>query len=353
MIPEALLIQAALLEAGLFLATWVLVFGHGTANAVRRRRRPRLERARHLLAAGLPERALEPGAARALRRLGGAEAAELFATFTPHLRGAEREWLSGIALELGLVERAIRRCRSRRWWRRLHGARLLTMTGGGEEAVLAMAHDPHPLVRSQVAEWAGAYPSEAGLRTLTHMLGDRSRSSRYSVQDALVRLGGLAVQPLARALEAVRDPLAAATGLRVAEGIGDPRLLAPVLALSSETSPEVRRAAYAALGAVGGEMAGERLVAALADPDPSARATAATALGRMGHWQAASALAREMVHTAWDVRLAAGRALARLGPPGEITLRRVLDSSNAFAADMARHVLDRSRVEGTRPAAAP
>lgn len=350
MIPEPLLIAATQLEAGVFLAAWLLIMGHGVFTGVRRRRRPRLERARRLLAAGLPDRALDDDARTALRRLDAGEAAELFATFTPHLRGAEQEWLGGIALELGLVARARRLCRSRLWWRRLHGARLITLVGGGEEAILALAHDRNPLVRSQVAEWAGAYGTPAGIRTLGDMLGDRSRASRYSVEDALVRLGGLAVEPLAERLAHVRRPIPSITGLRAAGGLGDPRLLPSILTHCDRENPEVRRAAFAALGAIGGEEAGRRLVAALEDPDPRARAEAATALGRMGHWQAAGVLARELGHTAWDVRLAAGRALANLGPPGEITLRKMLDAPNAFAADMARHVLDRARVDRARPA---
>ena len=352
MIPEPLLLQAAAFEVGMFAATWIIIFGHGAFWAARRRRRPRLDRARRVLAAALPERTLDDAGRRALRRLDAAQAAELFATFTPHLRGAERDWLGAVALDLGLADRARRLCRSRLWWRRLQGVRLLTLVGGRaaeEEAVLPLAWDRNPLVRSQVAEWAGAHPTDAGIRTLTEMLGDPSRSSRFSVQDALVRLGGLVVEPLALRLASVQNPLAATTGLRVAEGLGDPRLLSAVAALCDAPEPGVRQAAYAALGSIGGEGAAARLVAALGDAHPSARAAAAAAIGRMGHWPAAAALAKEMAHTAWDVRLAAGRALARLGPPGELTLRKVLDSPNAFAADMARHVLDRARLDRTRP----
>ena len=350
MIPAPLLVDAALAAAGLFLATWVVILGHGVARAIRRTRRPRLERGRRLLAASLLDRGLDDDARRALRRLGPAEAAELFATFTPHLRGAEQEWLTEVAVDLGLVRRAGRMCRSRIWWRRLQGVRLLTLVGGEDDAVLALAEDPSPVVRSQVAEWAGAYPSEAGVRALIEMLGDPTRSSRYSVQDALVRLGGMAVEPLARRLASVTDPVAAVAGLRVAEGLGDPRLLPHVLDLADHADVEVRSAAFAALGALGGRAAADRLLAGLAEPVPACRAAAASALGRMGHWQAAPALARELGHTAWDVRLAAGRALARLGPPGEITLRRMLDAPNAFAADMARHVLDRAALDRTRTA---
>jgi hypothetical protein len=349
-IPEPLLVTATIFELGVVLAAWLLIVGHGAVASLRKRSRRRIEAAHRALAAGLLDRELDAGARARLRRLRTREAAALFADFAPHLRGAEREWLAEVAVEMGLVKRAGRLCRSRLWWRRLYGARILTLVGGATDAVLGLADDPNALVRSQVAEWAGAYPSDAAVIALTAMLGDRSRSSRFAVQDALVRLGGMAVQPLAGRLADGPDPLAAITGLRVARGLGDPRLLEPTLALSDHGRADVRAAAYAALGSMGGREAATRLVRALDDPDTAARAAAVRALGRLGHWQAGPAIARQLDHTAWDVRLAAGRALVALGPPGRVILQQMLDAPNTFVADMARHVLDSARLA---PAASP
>lgn len=348
MIPEALLINAAFFEAGLLLATWSLILGQGLVSAVRRRRRQRIADAQRVLATGLLDRDLDDHQLTRLRQLRGAELASLFAAFASRLRGAERDWLGEVAMDVGLVNRARRLCASRLWWNRLHGARILTLVGGDPGVVLSMADDPNPLVRSQVAEWAGTHPSPAGVRTLTEMLGDPSRASRFSVQDALVQLGGLAVEPLAERLTGSPEPVAALTGLRVARGLGDPRLVPPVLALSQHADPEVREAAFDALGALGGGAA-SRLLEGLQDPHTPARAAAATALGRMGHWQAAPVIAQNLDDPAWDVRLAAGRALAALGPPGHLILRKMLDASNTFVADMARHVLDSARLERAPP----
>lgn len=349
MIPEALLITASLYLGGVLVATWAVILGHGAAVLLLRHRRRRLGIAHRALAKGLTERELDGEDLARIRRLTAGEAAKLFGSFAPHLRGAEREWLGEVAGTIGLTARARHLCASRIWWKRLHGARILTLVGGAPDAVLALARDPHPLVRSQVAEFAGSYPDEAGVRTLTEMLGDPSRASRFSVQDALVRLGGQAVAPLAERLAGDPDPVAARTGLRVARGLGDPRLLEPVLQLSEHPDPTLREAAYQALGAMGGDEAAARLLRGLDDENTPARAAAAAGLGRMGRWQAGAALARKLDDTAWDVRLAAGRALATLGPPGHIILRKMLHAPNTFVADMARHVLDGRQVEGARP----
>ena len=72
---------------------------------------------------------------------------------------------------------------------------------------------------------------------------------------------------------------------------------------------------------------------------PEVRAAAAQALGKLRHWPAAAALAALLRDRAWEVRRAAGFALRALGAPGLLFLRRSLQDTDRYAADMARHVL--------------
>ena len=65
-------------------------------------------------------------------------------------------------------------------------------------------------------------------------------------------------------------------------------------------------------------------------------------LGALGHWPSSPLLADSLGDPAWEVRRAAGLALDRLGGPGQLYLRRALDSTDRFARDMARQVLDRA-----------
>lgn len=343
-IPTWLLVDVATLEAALVLATWLALLLSGLSRTIRRARAHRIAEARRALVGGLLSRSLTAEASQRLERLSNRERLETFLGVAPNLRGSERAWLESVADEMGLVRHGTRLCRSRFWWRRLRGLRILTLVGGREEDVLPLADDTHPLVRSQVVEWCGVHSSPAAIRTVVSMLADSSRVGRFAVQDALVRLGEPAVAPLVEQLGQIRDPIEAITGLDVARGLADPRLTEPALFHSWHPDPAVRRRAYYALGATRGAEAADRLEEGLNDPDESARAAAAESLGAMGHWPAAGALSRLLSSPIFDLRHAAAVALARLGAPGELFLRRALGSADRYAADMARHMLETAAV---------
>lgn len=352
-IPDSLLLDIVLIEALVLGVAWVAILLHGVRSVAERSREPRIAAARDEVVKGLLARDFDAMDAAVVNRLRRSERIRLFNRVAPNLRGRERDWLGELAEELGLVEYGRKRTRSRFWWRRLRGARLLTLTGRSGDAVLQLADDPSPLVRSQVAEWCGANPSDRAVGTLIGMLDDRSQASRFTVRDALVRIGNDAIDPLTDALNRMPIPddepppeeLHAVVGaLAVAHGLGDGRLASAVLRLADHPSARVREMAFRALGTAGGEESTGRLVEGLEDPDIGARAAAAQALGELGHWQAGPSLIRALRDEAWDVRAAAGRALVRIGPPGELLLRRALGARDAFAADMARHALDTAAV---------
>jgi hypothetical protein len=353
-IPDWLLINVAIVEGVLLALAWLTILGHGVRGMVRRAREPRIAEARDAVVRGLLAGTLDALDRQPIDRLSRGDRVRLFHRVAPNLRGRERGWLGQLAEELGLVGYGKRLSRSRFWWRRLRGARLLTLAGGAGDAVLRLADDRHPLVRSQVAEWCGANPSERGVETLIGMLGDVSQASRFAVQDALVRLGTDAIDGLAGALDRIpispgetgpgQDARAALAGLAVARGIGDSRLAPSILRLADHPSPAVRESAFRALGTAGGSDAPDRLIEGLEDPEAEARTAAAAALGELEHWPAGPSLVRALGDPAWDVRAAAGRALIRIGPPGELLLRSALHSEDSFASDMARHAMDTASV---------
>ncbi|HEX8213586.1 MAG TPA: HEAT repeat domain-containing protein [Longimicrobium sp.] len=336
--------------AALFVAALAFIAAHGVWLLLRRRwRAARLAEGRAVMAGVATAPALEPQAVRRLRALPPNIQSQLLVELTRNLGGSVRERVGVLARELGLLDHARRLSRSRFWWRRLRGLRLLTAFGGDEaEAVLPHFHDSHPAVRAQAAEWAGDHPSPAAVRALLEMLADPATLCRFAVQDSILRVGLAAAEPLAEHL-ARSSGCAAAPALEVAAALAQPEFAEPALRLCGDPDPEVRAQAAAVVGAVQAPECAVVLAGLLADPDARVRATAAAALGRIGHWPAAPAVAKLLRDPAFPVRRAAGLALRGLGSPGMLLLGRYRADTDPFAADMARQVLD---LPDTAPGAA-
>jgi hypothetical protein len=264
---------------------------------------------------------------------------ELLVELARSLEGSTRDNLGRMARATGIVRRAERLAHSRFWWRRLRGARLLTLLGGDEILALSLLNDRHPAVRAQATEWAGQHATPAMIDALLSALGERAAFCRFAAQDALLRLGHAALAPLNAYLERAQGKSLVAA-LDVAIGMPQP-IFAPVaMQLSSDENPKVRARAITVLGAIGGRESVDTVLRRLDDPIPSVRAAAARAIGRLGHWPGAPLVAALLRDRAWEVRLSAGLALRDLGSPGLLLLRRFESDTNLFAADMARQVLD-------------
>lgn len=327
--------------AVLFVGALAFIVAHGVWLLLRRRwRAARLAEGRAVMAGVATAPALEPEAVRRLRALPPTIQSQLLVELTRNLGGSVRERVGVLARELGLLDHARGLTRSRWWWRRLRGLRLLTAFGGDEaEAVLPRFHDRNPAVRAQAAEWAGDHPSPAAVRALLRMLADPATLCRFAVQDSILRVGLPAAEPLAEQLSAYSGH-AAAAALEVAAALAQPSFAEPALRLCGDPDPEVRARAAAVVGAVQAPGCAEVLAGLLADPDAGVRAQAAAALGRIGHWPAAPAVGRLLRDPAFPVRRAAGLALRGLGAPGMLLLGRYRGDGDPFAADMARQVLD-------------
>ncbi|MEO7648666.1 MAG: HEAT repeat domain-containing protein [Gemmatimonadaceae bacterium] len=263
----------------------------------------------------------------------------IFLEISKSLSGSGSEDLKRIAALTGIFDRARKMCSSRRWTRRLKGARLLAQMEQSDPLVTKLLRDSHPAVRAQAAEWAAARPIPEVLGDLLDLLADPETLSRFAVQDALLRMGREAAEPLASYLEN-HSGQAATSGLHLAEAMVEPVFIPAALAHSQEGIPEVRAAAASLLGAVGGTEAAARLVELLDDTDPDVRAAAAFGLGRMRHWPAASRLSGLLMDSSWAPRRAAALALRAIGAPGILLLRRAASSPSQSVSDIAQMVLD-------------
>jgi HEAT repeats len=335
------LIWAIAIEATLVLVGIAAVFIHALwLEQDRRRKQPLVDRALFIVRKGISGDDVEPEEAEFLRTLSFGLLVEVAGRLAPSLALQHRAALFNAAEHLGLIARAERQCRSAWWWRRLHAVRLLTLFGGGARVIPDLLRDPSPAVRAQAVAWAAEHPSPTVLLELILMLSDPKPICRFTVQDSLLRIGRPAVEPLAAYLAEADARSNRAGALGVAIGLADSRFVPPALHAIWDPLPAVRRLAAELLGAIGGSEAVVVLMRTLGDADATVRAAAVRALGRVGHWPAAGRIAELLSDRAWIVRRDAAIALRSLGPPGQMLLRRSLRSTDLFAADMARQVLD-------------
>jgi hypothetical protein len=350
-ISDGLQSQFLVAEAAALVLILGLIFGHALWLRWRTRRDgPRLVSARAALVTTLNEetngdQTLDGSLRHTIELLSSSLQVDLFGALASSLEGGQRTTLTTLALDLGLIARAERRCRSRFWWRRLYGCRLLTLVGGGETIVPALLDDPHPEIRAQAAVWASDHPEPAIVAALLRLLALPADGYYFSVKDSLLRLGRATIEPLAQYLT-THGGREAEAALEVAIGLAEPRLLPPALILCRDAEPRVRALAATLIGALGGEETVRVLLDLLNDPADDVRAAAAEALGRLGHLPSAPALALRLRDRSWHVRRAAGLALRDFGAPGLLYLRRSLTDADPFAADMARQLLDISAMVG-------
>ncbi len=340
MVSEYLLNIVMLIEIGLLILAVGVYFVHGLWLFLTEKRSLRqMTAARNSLARLLTSGTVKVEEIEALRQLPRDVQVMAFLEISRNLTGTGKERLRFVAREVMLLDRARKLCESRRWTRRLRGARLLARMDVADPIVEKLLADRHPAVRAQAAEWAAAHPSPAVISAMLAMLADPATQARFAVQDALLRMGAIIAEPLAAFLETHSGP-PAESGLRVAEALAETRFLPAALRLSASENVGVRIAATNLLGAIGDSASAARLTELLKDSDLRARAAAAHGLGRMQHWQAASQLADSLRDSAWRVRRDAALALRAIGAPGTLFLRRALKSDDAFAADMAQQILD-------------
>jgi len=340
MLPEELATWVLCVECAILASIVIVFLGHGLwLQRYKKWSHPLLTQAREALTLALEDPTRGRQLLETFRTLPVRLQVRLFAELAPTLSGAQKQWLADLAREMCLTTRAESRCRSRLWWRRLQGARLVTLLGGRNAVMLPLLLDRHPYVRAQAAEWAVSRQDSAVIDILLALLGDPDGLCRFAVQDSLLRMGGTVIERLTSYLSAHSGSEVKAA-LEVAICLADPRFLDPALTLSQDHLPQIRSLAATLLSTLGGQQAVNTLTTLLDDPAPSVRAAAAQALGKLSHWPAAPMLVPLLRDQVWEVRREAGLALRALGAPGFLFLRRALNDTNQFAADMARHILD-------------
>ena len=348
LVSEKTLIWVLALEIVPLACAIGVIFGHvAWIWWNKKRSRPVLARARTILVAALGESAPSSDDMSFLIAMPVRLQARLFSNLAPSVGGSHQEQLSAIAEKMGLVVYGEALCKSRWWWKRLYGIRLLTTLGAGDISTQSLFNDWSPWVRAQIAEWAVDHPKPDVIDGLLTQLDDPAGVCRFAAQDSLLRMGNIVIEPLAEYI-ATGSGRKLETAMEVAVSLADPRLLNAALARCHDDVPQVRALAASILGTLGGEEAVNRLAEMLFDITPTVRAASAQSLGSLAHWPAAAKVAPLLADPEWAVRKEAGLALKLFEAPGILFLRRALSSSNSEEADMAQQVLALSGV--TEPA---
>lgn len=340
MTRETILDYVMATEVVLLLFAVVMYFTHGVWLFLFQRRDERLVgEARQRLARLLTRSTVETEDIAILRKLPRRVQTAAFLEISQNITGTGKEKLRFIAGKIALLDRARALCHSKRWSKRLRGARILARMDVSDPLVEELLRDPHPAVRAQAAEWAAAHPSGSVVSEMLDMLADPATMARFAVEDALLRMGTVIVDPLVGFL-ATHSGQPAESGLRLAEALAGPPFLPAAVQFSSSDDASLRTNAANLLSAIGDASTTAILISMLSDSHAEVRAAAARGLGRMRHWPAASELAKSLCDSAWRVRRESALALRAVGAPGVLLLRRALKGSDAFAADMARMTLD-------------
>ena len=350
----ALVILLLWVEGVVLVIVLAVLLGYAFMSRRRGRlREARLRPARALLARHLEDHALGDDEIAALRMLPAPDLIRLFFAVAPSVGLVEREWLREVAVTLGLVAHARARTEGAEWWRRLSGARLLTLVGAEPGAMERLSGDVHEDVRASSAIFLAQYPTPTAVDTLITLLDDPSGVPRFAAKDALMRLGALATEVIAaRLLEA--DELHARVLLEIACAAPSHEYIPAAMSRIRDGTATLRSLVARLLRGMGGAVATAQLTEMLQDVDAGVRESAVEALGFLNHWPSAPAVAVRLEDPSSRVRLAAALALDRFGAPGELFLRRALTRGTAVAIAAASRILaDPSRSVAGQAAAAP
>jgi HEAT repeat protein len=340
---KQVLVALAIAQAAILLATFGFLVFNRWLDA-RRTAARRAERQR--LLAALQAALVSDGAVAAFAETAAASSftavALVLHDHATQMHGEQWETLMRALRQPAAVEETLHRyVRSRLWWRRAVGARVLA---------LAARADDLPMVRDLIADSRPAVKLAAitAVRRLKHpellesVLDEAVRARRVMrgyMMATLASVGAPLVPVLAARLAAPRSVFELRDLIKLSGTIAAPELLDPVLRFADHSDPEVRGAVARSLGGFPDSRAHHVLLRLISDDAWQVRTRAATALGTLGVEQAQGALEKAVADGNWWVRLRAALALRQLGEAGVRTLNRLERGPDRFASEMARYTL--------------
>ncbi len=253
------------------------------------------------------------------------------------LDGDAQQRVRQLVRTTGLERFIRRRSRARRWRLRVQAAQLHHLVSNPDFDRRRLLEDRHPLVRARAAEALTPEQAAAHIEVLMPMLSAEDAVVRMAAQQAVLNAGSESVPWLIEQL--ARNTIDTNAALAVIANLPDPRFI-PLLADRTTANDDRTRQLIAKALGNGGSASVSLLHAMLDDSNEIVRATAIESLSRLDAVASVSAIGTCLGDRSFLVRRAAGDALDHLGPAGRLVLRRHLEDTDRFAADMARQVLD-------------
>jgi HEAT repeat protein len=333
------LVIAALIAIGSVIVMVLVAIGtSGLIQAHRVRLEPLLSEARQAIIAALSgEESTSDEVLASLSGFSERYIVDVMLDLAPSVAGTSRSVLVSLGEKIGLVQRARRGVRSRRWSTRLYSARVLSALGVETDELCVLLTDRSPEVRAQAAAWTVARPNALAMEHLIGLLDDADGLCRFAAQDAFIRIGLPGTEALMCALETANEEVTRRI-LGIAAATGDERFYRQAIALSTDPSPHTRALVAAVLARTGNPSAGPDLVALLSDPSDNVVLAAAAGLEKLSYWPGAASVEPLLRNPSWKVRKQAGLTLLALGAPGSILLRANAPGDGP-AAEMAIQAL--------------
>lgn len=276
--------------------------------------------------------------ARALRRLPPDVAVRQLRLITAsQLAEEQRASLAAIVRNDDWVEKTLGGGFSRRWWKRMDAARLLSVVMRPADAPLLrrLVQDRNPAVMSAATGAIAGNADQALIQTVVRGLSKCASTVRQQQMRALRSHPDAATETVVAELQAANSPDQICSLVLLAEVLGTPQALAATVPLAFHEKPEVRATVARALRTCFTTASVEAARMLLQDKDWRVRAAAARALGSLKDADAIALLQSALQDESWWVRFRSALALGALGGDGEEALATAAISGDDYARDMA------------------
>lgn len=282
------------------------------------------------------------------------EALALLMEIAGRLDPAARARLHPLFASLPLAPREIATLKSRKWEARLQAAERLGYMGdpAATRALSATLGDEILAVRFAAARSLAMLGDPAHVRPILEAFDVPGEMNQRRVAEVLHDFGPRATAPLLEVVknkDGIFSDSVVDVAVRVLGMLRAPEAVVPLTALLKSPEYRVRLNAVRSLGQIGERAPLAEIAALCDDPAWEVRNMAVQAVGKLRGAQQIPALIKALGDPAWWVRYSAGQALCALGDPGIDALRTVMTtSSDRFAGDMSRQILQEQRIVETK-----